>query len=63
MVNSEELIGTTEYLILYTGCRINQCRYKRVRLCIFSTGNQLLLTKLVNNTNTIELGYNVVTGT
>jgi hypothetical protein len=32
MVNSEELIGTTESLTLYTRCRINLCRYKRVRL-------------------------------
>jgi len=31
MVNSEELIGTTEYLTLYTGCRTNRCRYNRVR--------------------------------
>jgi hypothetical protein len=32
MVNNEELIGTTEYLTLWTRCRINQCRYNRVRL-------------------------------
>jgi hypothetical protein len=31
MVNSEVLIGTTEYLTMYTGCHINQC-YNRVRL-------------------------------
>jgi hypothetical protein len=31
MVNIEELIGTTEYLTLYTRCRINRCRYNRVR--------------------------------
>jgi hypothetical protein len=30
MVNGEELIGNTEYLTLYTRCRIN--RYKWVRL-------------------------------
>ena len=35
MVNSEELIGTTEYLTLYAGCRIKRCRYNRVRLCLF----------------------------
>ena len=34
MINSEELIGTTKYLTLYVGCRINQCRYNRVRLCV-----------------------------
>jgi hypothetical protein len=32
MFNSEELIGITEYLTLYTGCRINRYRYNRVRL-------------------------------
>jgi hypothetical protein len=32
MVNSEELIGTAEYLTLQTRCHTNQCRYKRVRL-------------------------------
>ena len=32
MVNSEELIGTTEYLTLQTRCRINRCRYNRFRL-------------------------------
>ena len=31
MVNSEELIGTREYLTLYTTCRVNRCRYNRVR--------------------------------
>jgi hypothetical protein len=29
------LIGTTEYLTLYAGCRINRCRYNRVRLYFF----------------------------
>jgi hypothetical protein len=29
MVNSEELIGTAEYLTLYASCRINRCRYNR----------------------------------
>jgi hypothetical protein len=32
MVNSEELIGTTEYLTLYTGSHIKQCRYNWVQL-------------------------------
>jgi hypothetical protein len=32
MVNIEELIGATEYLTLYTRCRLNRCRYNRVRL-------------------------------
>ena len=34
MVNSEELIGTTEYLTLQTRRRTNRCRYNRVRLYI-----------------------------
>jgi hypothetical protein len=34
MVNSKELIGTTEYLTLHTRCHINRCRYNRVRLYI-----------------------------
>jgi hypothetical protein len=29
MVNSEELIGTTENLTLYMGCGINRCRCNR----------------------------------
>ena len=37
MVNSEELIGTTEYLTLQTMCRLNRCRYNRVRLYLSST--------------------------
>jgi len=32
MVSSEELIGATEYLTLYTRCRINRRRYNRVRM-------------------------------
>ena len=32
MVNSEELIGATEYATLYARCRINLCRFNRVRL-------------------------------
>ena len=32
MVNSDELLGTTECLTLYTRCRINRCRYNRVGL-------------------------------
>jgi hypothetical protein len=32
MVNSEELIGTTEYLTLKARCRINRRRYNRVLL-------------------------------
>jgi hypothetical protein len=31
MVNSEELIGTTECLTLYTVCCINRYSYNRVR--------------------------------
>jgi hypothetical protein len=32
MVNSKELIGTTQYLTVYATCCINQSRYNRVRL-------------------------------
>jgi hypothetical protein len=36
MVKSEELICTTEYLTLKTRCRINRCRYNRVRLDFYT---------------------------
>jgi len=32
MFNSEKVIGTTEYLTLYTSCCINQCHYNWVQL-------------------------------
>jgi hypothetical protein len=32
MVNSDQFIGTTEYLTLQTRCRINRCRYNGVTL-------------------------------
>jgi hypothetical protein len=32
MVNSEELVDTTEYLTLQMRCRINRRRYNQVRL-------------------------------
>ena len=35
MVNSGELIGTAEYVTLYTTFRINRCRYNRVRLSMY----------------------------
>jgi len=31
MLDSEEVIWTTEYLMLYTICRINQCHYNWVQ--------------------------------
>ena len=34
MVNSEDLIGTTEYVAVYARCRLNRCRYNRVLLYI-----------------------------
>jgi len=34
MVKSVELISTTEYLTLWTRCRLNRCRYNQVRLCL-----------------------------
>ena len=39
MVNSVELIDTTEHLTLWMRCRINRCRYKRVRLYFVSIGD------------------------
>jgi hypothetical protein len=36
MVDSDELIGTTEYLTLQVRCRINRCRYNRVLLYIWA---------------------------
>jgi len=32
VINSEEVIGTADYLTLLAGCRVNQCRYIRVQL-------------------------------
>jgi hypothetical protein len=32
MVNSDELIGTTGHVTLYTRCLLNRCRYNRFRL-------------------------------
>jgi len=42
MINSEELIGTTECLALYTRRRMYLCRYNRVQLYFepWSTQNQ-----------------------
>jgi hypothetical protein len=34
MVNGGELLGTTEHLTQQARCRINRCRYNRVRLYI-----------------------------
>jgi hypothetical protein len=55
MVNSEELIGTTEYLTMQARCRINRCRYNRVPLylylyllacvCESASGNYALLQR------------------
>jgi hypothetical protein len=39
MINSEELIGTIEYLTLQTKCRIDQCR---------GVGTQNLRLRLLN---------------
>jgi hypothetical protein len=32
MFNSEGLLGATGYLTLYARCRVDRCRYNRVRL-------------------------------
>ena len=39
-VDGETLIGTTEYLTLYTGCFINRYRYNRVRLYSDTSANE-----------------------
>ena len=39
MVNSEELIGTTEYLALYARCRISRYRYNRDCLYLLLLGS------------------------
>jgi hypothetical protein len=36
MVNSGELIGTAEYLLLSMRCCTNSCHNKRVRLCVIA---------------------------
>jgi hypothetical protein len=45
MVNSGELIGTTECLMLYAMCHINRCRYNRVRLYMMLLRNVLYTTR------------------
>jgi hypothetical protein len=49
MVNSRKLIGITEYVKLYTKCRINGCRDNRVRLYYYdkNVGNRPLKKKKV----------------
>jgi len=44
MVNSEELIGTTQYLTVKRECGINRCCYKRV--CQYITCITYLLSRL-----------------
>jgi hypothetical protein len=44
MVSSEELIGTTEELTLYARCRINRCRYNRVRLHYGTKRDRIVIT-------------------
>ena len=47
MVNSRKLIGITEYVKLYTKCRINGSRDNRVRLYYYdkNVGNRPLTKK------------------
>jgi hypothetical protein len=53
MVNSEELIGTAEYLTLWTRCGISQCRYNRVRLCL-NARILMPLLRLINFTRLLN---------
>jgi hypothetical protein len=57
MVNSEELIDTTEHVTLYTRCLLNRCRYNRVRLYMLLHRNAHGYTQ--QNTNML-LAYCVV---
>ena len=34
LLNTEELVVTTEYLTQWAMSRVNRCRYNRVRVCI-----------------------------
>ena len=43
VVKSEVLIGAAEYLTLYAGCRLNRCRYNRVRLSVIGGAGYLTL--------------------
>jgi len=43
MVNSKELIGSTEYLTLYTRRRLNRCRSNRVRIYVLEVAGQTKL--------------------
>ena len=43
MVNSEELIGTIEYLTLWARCRVNRFRCNRVRLYLHYIQAEIIL--------------------
>jgi hypothetical protein len=47
MVNSEELIGTAEFLMLSAKCRIDRCRYNRV-LPYVRNGAQNITFRYIN---------------
>ena len=53
MVNSEELIGTAEYLTLQARYRINRCRYNRVRPYYYATITVIFVqhSSLMNTNN------------
>ena len=56
LVNSEELIGTTEYLTLQTRFRTNRCRYNRSRPYYTCTYTRIADKRLISfslNTNTL----------
>ena len=55
MINSEELIGTTEYLTLYARLRINQCCYNRVRHYLLTPWGRVLLEKLTGAATSQEI--------
>ena len=60
MVNSEELIGATDYLALQTRYRINRCRYNRVGITNGSgDGLQLEITVLDWHSQIKTRSYNL----
>jgi hypothetical protein len=66
MVNSDELIGTTECLTLQTRFRINRCRYNRVRLCYSDRSVDISFKYLAlthKNVSTLRLGSALTHGT
>jgi hypothetical protein len=55
MVNSEELIGTTEYVTLYKRCRLNRSRYNRFRLYFpFACTTLFSISKIIGTVTALK---------